>query len=192
MIYVPASVMSSILLSINRPCPDTFASWPAGPPVIMPALLFRLDAKQMHCQDYELCYTASGHLIPHRIVAGAVAGDVPFILTPLRAAQGGLRRCCVPIDAHVLGHVATITIITFYYHQILAYCCRYVFFTKNTDVCYNTIIPEGPGMKLFILIGIIWSATSSLILWFNYRFHESDIVKHHRRSLPESGCRKAS
>jgi len=146
----------------------------------------------MHFQDYELCYTASGHKIPHGIVVGAVLGDVPFILTPLRAAHGGLRRFCVPIDANVLGHVATITIITFYYHQILAYSCRYVFSTENSDVWNNTIIPEGPGMKLFILIGIIWSAFSSLILWFNYRFHESDIVKCHQRSLPESGCRKAS
>ena len=105
-IYGSAWAKSSILLLINRPCPDTFASWPTGPPVIMPALLFLIDAKQMHFQDYELCYTASGHKIPHGIVVGAVLGDVPFILTPLRAAHGGLRRFCVPIDANVLGHVA--------------------------------------------------------------------------------------
>jgi len=67
-----------------------------------------------------------------------------------------------------------------------------VFFTEDNDVENNTIIPEASGMKLFILIGIVWSAISSLILWFNYRFHESDIVKYHQRSLPESKCRKAS
>lgn len=67
-----------------------------------------------------------------------------------------------------------------------------MFFTENTNAWNNTIIPEGPGMKLFILIGIIWSAVSSLILWFNYRFHESYIIKRHQRSLPDSSCRKAS
>ena len=176
-IYGSAQVTSSILLLINRSCPYTFASWPDGPPVIMPALLF---------MNFVILRQVRYPLRDSR------RSDVPFILTSRRAVDDGLRRCCVPIDANVLGHVATITIITFYYHQILAYCCRYVFFSENTDACYNTIIPEGPGMKLFILIGVIWSATSSLILWFNYRFHESDMVKCRQRSLPESGCRKAS